>query len=131
MSAESMVKIKQIVPGICKGKLLLLERYVSFFGEVDPESGCLREENICVSNVVLAFKGTRGSTVAPYIIYALKKNGKSPICMLVEEAEPMLIAGCVVAEIPLYAVEDLSKLRGFAGCHVKVVGDTLEVECSE
>ncbi|MEM4481665.1 MAG: DUF126 domain-containing protein [Desulfurococcaceae archaeon] len=111
MFAEQAIKVKTVVPGYCRGEPVLLNRYISFFGEVNPETGCLvGENNVCLPGKVLVFKGTRGSTVGPYIIYALKKNSKGPVCMIVEDLEPMLVAGCVLAEIPLYSTESIEAL---------------------
>ncbi len=99
---DTELALKPLVPGECRGRVLILDQYLSFFGEVDPETGCIRGSNICFPGRVLVFRGSRGSTVGPYIIYALKKNDKAPVCMIVEEAEPLLVAGCVLAGIPLY-----------------------------
>ncbi|MEM4663815.1 MAG: DUF126 domain-containing protein [Desulfurococcaceae archaeon] len=128
MSAEiRVVKVKAIVPGMCKGELIAVNKYVSFFGEVDPESGCLMEDHLCIPGSVFAFKGTRGSTVAPYVLYALKRKGKNPSCIIVEDVEPMLVTGCVIAEIPLYQVLDFDKLVHFNGWNVEVVNNELRV----
>lgn len=109
MSENSLAyrgNIKPIVPGPCSGEVVLVDGYISFFGEVDPERGCLIDlENVCFRDKILVFKGTRGSTIAPYVIYALRKNNVAPRCILVADVEPMLIAGCVLAEIPLFTVE--------------------------
>jgi len=104
-------EVKQIVPGPCSGEVVLVDSYISFFGEVNPEQGCLSTlENRCFRGKVLVFRGTRGSTVAPYIIYALRKSNAAPACIIVAEAEPMLIAGCVIAEIPLFVAGNYSEL---------------------
>lgn len=126
MSAvEARITVDVVVPGPCSGRLVFLDRYISFFGEVDPETGCFREEPTCIGNVVLAFRGTRGSTVAPYVVYALKKNEKAPVCMLVEEVEPMLVVGCVLADIPLYRVRNYRLLESLQDRLVEVVGNEL------
>ncbi len=109
MSENSLVyrgSVKPIVPGPCSGEVVLVNGYISFFGEIDPERGCfIDSKNVCFHDKILVFKGTRGSTVAPYVIYALRRNNTAPRCILVAEVEPMLIAGCVLAEIPLFTVE--------------------------
>lgn len=103
--------MKPVIPGPCSGEVILVDDYVSFFGEVNPDQGCLIvQENKCFQNKVFIFRGTRGSTVAPYVIYALKKNNTAPKCILVAELEPMLIAGCVLAEIPLFLIENYKDL---------------------
>ncbi len=104
-----MTKIKitkTIVDGDCSGEAVFIDRYISFFGEVNPREGIVLPERIPISGKVLVFRGSKGSTVGSYIIYALKYYGKHPICMIVYEAEPILIAGCILAEIPLFVVKD-------------------------
>ncbi|MCC6033960.1 MAG: DUF126 domain-containing protein [Desulfurococcaceae archaeon] len=114
MSKSSLAykgSVKPIIPGPCSGEVVLVDGHISFFGEIDPEQGCLINlENVCFRDKILIFKGTRGSTVAPYVIYALRRNNIAPRCMLVAEVEPMLIAGCVLAEIPLFIVEKYEEL---------------------
>ena len=80
-------------PGHAKAKLYTIPHPVSFYGEL--EKG-FRE------NIVLLIESSRGSTVAPYVIYRLAKRGKAPMAILVwSTAEPMIVAGCVLAGIPL------------------------------
>lgn len=132
LPVEARIKVKPVVPGICKGEALVIDRYLSFFGEVDPETACLRDDpNVCIQGKVLVFRGSRGSTVGPYIIYALSRSDKKPVCMIAEEVEPMLIAGCVLGEIPLYKLISRShELNRLSGRVVEVVkhGDEYFIE---
>ncbi|MEM4528695.1 MAG: DUF126 domain-containing protein [Desulfurococcaceae archaeon] len=109
-------KVKEIVPGTCEGPPLVIDQYISFLGEVDPEKGVLKSNKgeISLKGKVLVFRGTRGSTVGPYIIYGLRLSGNNPVCMIVKEIEPILIAGCVLANIPLYIVEEYDHFVGEA-----------------
>jgi len=122
-------KLRPVIPGVCKGELLIVDRYISFFGEVDPVTGCLKNTtDLCVGGKVLVFRGSRGSTVAPYILYALRKNSKAPTCMLVKEVEPMLVAGCVLGEIPLYVVLNYHEVvEACRNMCAEVEGDELRV----
>ncbi|WP_440059921.1 aconitase X swivel domain-containing protein [Thermogladius sp. 4427co] len=78
--------------------------YVSFLGEVDPVEGVLKPRGDKIAGSAFAFKGGRGSTVGSYVIYALKYYGRQPACMVVEEPEPIIITGCIMADIPLFQV---------------------------
>jgi len=133
LSSTSLVyrgEVKPIIPGFCRGEVTLVDGYISFFGEVSPDRGCLSTlENKCFNGKVLVFKGTRGSTVAPYVIYALRRNNTAPVCILVAEVEPMLIVGCVIAEIPLFVVKDYEGL--VKNIHVINNSGYLEVRGSE
>ncbi len=94
---------KIIVDGSCRAETLVVEHKISFFGEVDPRTG-RTVEDYYIGGKALIFPGTRGSTVGTYIIYGLKYYGHAPACMIVYEAEPILIAGAVLADIPLFMV---------------------------
>lgn len=96
----------------CEGEVVLYDNYVSFLGEVDPEKGFLRTGmgEIEIAGKALVMRGSRGSTVGSYILYALARRGKSPKCIVVKEAEPILVAGCVLGDIPLIIAEEYDKL---------------------
>ena len=51
---------------------------------------------------MLVARKSRGSTVGSYIIYSLKLHGKAPKAILLGRSEPIVIAGSVLAGIPLY-----------------------------
>jgi len=102
-------RVKPLVDGVCVGEAVVIDSYISFYGEVDPATGVHKLTGKIIAGKVLVFKGGRGSTVGSYIIYGLKKSGKNPICMIVEKAEPIIITGAVLAEIPLLQLEDYSE----------------------
>lgn len=104
------LRAKTIIEGECCGELFLINRRISFYGEVDPVAGEVRGVEGSFKGKVLAIRGTRGSTVGSYIVYSLKKHGAAPNCIVVEDAEPILIVGCIIAEIPLVKVEDFNEL---------------------
>lgn len=105
-----MLQVKPIISKPFSGQILVIDRYISFFGEVDSESSIYKPFNIPVSGKVLVFRGSRGSTVGSYVIYGLKKKGLEPTAMLVKELDTVLIAGCVLADIPLLIVYDYDNL---------------------
>ena len=80
-------------PGAAEARLYTIPRPVSFYGELEQGFD---------EPVVLLIESSRGSTVAPYIIYRLARLGRAPRAILVwRDAEPMIIAGSVLAGIPL------------------------------
>lgn len=105
--------VKIIVDGDCEGEPIVINRSISFFGEVDPINGIVRPENISITGKALIFRGSRGSTVGSYIIYALRYYGKSPSCMIVENAEPILITGCVLSDTPLFVTDNYNELTRY------------------
>ncbi len=104
---------KIIVDGSCRAEALVVDHKISFFGEVDPRTG-RTVEGYYIGGKALIFPGTRGSTVGTYIIYGLKYYGHAPACMIVYDAEPILIAGAVLADIPLFMVrKEYEELVGY------------------
>jgi predicted aconitase with swiveling domain len=89
-----------LVPGEASGEAVVVEK-ISFYGDVDPQRGVLREDGRPIGGKVLVVRKSRGSTVGSYVIYSLKVNGVAPLAILMERAEPIVVAGCVLAEIPL------------------------------
>jgi len=98
--------MKIIVPGNAKGEAIVSENSISFYGTVDPKTGDVieKEHDLFGQNIkgkILVFPGGKGSTVGSYKIYEMAKLGTAPAAMIVEKAEPILVVGCVIANIPL------------------------------
>lgn len=95
------LKGRVVVPGVARGKLLVIPDNVSFYGELEKRD---------LSGKILLVEGTRGSTVAPYVIYRMCRRGVAPNALLIAtRVEPMIIAGAVLAELVL--VDSLAELN--------------------
>ncbi len=115
-------KGRPIVPGDVEGEAIVLDS-ISFYGDVDPEKGVLYDGRTIVNKILVARK-SRGSTVGSYVIYSLKLHGKAPKAILLGRSEPIVIAGAVLAGIPLYngLPEDFFKIVS-DGAKIKVRRD--------
>jgi predicted aconitase with swiveling domain len=114
--------LRGLVEGVGEGPLLVRLTPISFYGEVDPSTGTLYGGD-SIAGHLLVVPGSRGSTVGPYILYALSKRGLAPSGIVVLKAEPLLVAGAVLAEIPLaegLPKNALSELASRA-CHGRLV----------
>ncbi|MET1160581.1 MAG: DUF126 domain-containing protein [Thermoprotei archaeon] len=98
--------VKPLNDGDCGGILVVINDYISFFGEVDPYKGVHTPSGKHIADKVLVFRGGRGSTVGSYIIYALRKNNVSPRCFIVEKPDPVVVAGSILADIPLLVIRE-------------------------
>lgn len=99
------VGIRVIVEGSVKGTALVSPIPISFLGDVDAETGTIIDsENPlygeCLKDKIFVFPRGKGSTVGSYIIYGLKENNVAPLAMIAMEAETIVIAGAILAEIP-------------------------------
>ena len=88
-----------LVEGEAEGEVVVVDS-ISFYGDVEPEEGRLVDGRV-VAGKVLAARRSRGSTVGSYVIFALREYGKAPKAIIMEESEPIVIAGAVLAGIPL------------------------------
>ncbi len=95
------IKARPLVPGAGEGRILYVDA-LSFYGEVDPVRGKLVDGRY-VKGRVLVIGRVRGSTVGSYTIYGLRFYGNAPSAIIVVgEADPIVVAGAVMAGIPLY-----------------------------
>ena len=121
------LKGRALVPGYASGRAVVVD-YINFYGDVDLEKASLLDGRSLKGAVIVA-RASRGSTVGSYVIYALAKKHGSPKAIVMEEAEPIIVAGCVLAGIPLVSGipwSTLSKIRD--GSVVFVYADgTVEV----
>jgi len=82
---------------------LFIDENVSFLGDVNPENGLLFEKYY-LGNKILILRSTKGSTVGSYILYSLKKKNHAPLGIVSTIPDPVLITGCVIANIPLLII---------------------------
>lgn len=99
-------KGRGLVDGEGLGPALISEKPISFLGGIDPKTGKIVERDHplygeSVKDRVLIFPRGKGSTVGSYILYSLYVNDVSPAAVIVLEAEPIILAGCAIARIPL------------------------------
>ncbi len=128
---------RSICPGSVEAPALVSSAGISFFGGIDPETGCVVEkdhplEGQCVAGRILVFPSGKGSTVGSYTIYRLKLGGLAPAAILNAECETITAVGCIIAEIPCVdhiSIESLStgdylRVDGAAGTAEIIPGPT-------
>jgi len=116
------LKGRQLVPGRALGEAVFAEA-LSFYGDVDPNTGLLRDGRSVAGKVVVALR-PRGSTVGSYVIYALRANGLAPAAIVMSRVDPIIVAGCVLASIPLVSEVPEEGVRSVKdGDLVEVLGD--------
>jgi predicted aconitase with swiveling domain len=125
---------RKVMGGYAEGNALVSVEPVSFYGGVDPETGCIIEPGHCccgenISGKVFVFPTGKGSTVGSYIIYRMKKLGTAPVAMVNSETEVILATGCVISDIPLVDKLEKDPLQVIStGMRVIVRGDEGVVE---
>jgi len=121
-----VLKGRGIVEGTSTAEALVSTKPISFLGGVDPADGKIIEKNhdlcgACVKGKVLVFPHGHGSTVGSYVMYSLAKKGLAPAAIINQTADPVVVVGAIISNIPMIDKVDISKIR---------TGDTVEVNGS-
>lgn len=119
-----ILKGRAIVPGRCRGTALVAKKPISFLGGVDPNTGTIIEKNHDlvgkkIKDVILCFPHGHGSTVGSYVLYALAKMNLAPKAIINQTADPVVVVGAIIAEIPMIDQINIEKIR---------TGDKIEVD---
>ncbi len=124
---------RSIVHGKAQGKALVTSQPISFFGGVSEEGTIIERghelEGKKITGKILVFPRGKGSTVGSYVIYAMKKNGTAPAAIVNIETEPIIAAGCVLANIPLIDMLNENPINIIkTGDFVKVLGSEVIIK---
>jgi predicted aconitase with swiveling domain len=122
---------RKISTGSATGKTLVTSMGISFYGGVDPESGCVVEkghelEGQSIAGRVLIFPTGKGSTVGSYTLFRLKKAGLAPAAIINAESETITAVGCIISDIP--CVDHIPIERIKTGMQARVDGESGLVE---
>ena len=110
--------------GTRTAEALVSAKPISFLGGVDPADGKVIEKKhdlcgTCIKDRVLVFPHGHGSTVGSYVMYSLSKKGLGPAAIINQTADPVVVVGAIIANIPMIDHVDIKKFR---------TGDTVEVD---
>ncbi|MBN1761455.1 MAG: DUF126 domain-containing protein [Methanomicrobia archaeon] len=111
------IKGRGISKGTATGKALITRQKISFLGAVDPVTGIIVDKALdiygeSITDRILIFPGGKGSTVGSYVIYQLKKHGKSPLAMITRSAGTIVAVGAIIAEIPVVDSLEIDPIDG-------------------
>jgi predicted aconitase with swiveling domain len=116
-----------IVEGHVKAEALVSRKPISFLGGVDPADGKIIEKNHdlcgqCIKDKILCFPHGHGSTVGSYVLYSLAKKALAPKAIINQKADPVVVVGAIIADIPMIDQVDISQIK---------TGDTVDVDTSK
>jgi len=120
------LKGRSIVPGQCKGLALVSAKPLSFLGGVDYNSGMIIEKGHdlkgkTIKEKILCFPHGHGSTVGSYVLYSLVKKGVGPKAIINQSADPVIVVGAIIADIPMIDQIDIKQIE--TGDEVEVDGE--------
>ena len=118
---------RKISTGNAAGEALVTSMGISFYGGVDPETGCVVEkghvlEGQSIAGRVLVFPTGKGSTVGSYTLYRLKKAGLAPAAIINLESETITAVGCIISDIPCVDHISIEKIK--TGMQISVDGES-------
>jgi predicted aconitase with swiveling domain len=116
MAQQITLKGRGIIEGCCKAEALVSAKPISFLGDIDPKTGKVIEKNLdiygeCITGKVLCFPHGHGSTVGSYVLYSLAKNKLAPKAIVNEKADPVIVVGAVIANMPMIDQIDVSQIK--------------------
>lgn len=91
-----------LLPGAARGRALVLQEPLSFWGGVDPASGQIidrrhPQRGKHVAGRVLALPSGRGSSSASSVLAEALRRGTGPAAILLAEPDGILLLGAMVA----------------------------------
>jgi len=60
---------------------------------------------------VLCFPHGHGSTVGSYVLYSLAKKNIAPKAIVNQTADPVVVVGAIIADIPMIDQIDINQIR--------------------
>src|SRR4030043_1539940 len=110
------LKGRVVVKGHCQAEALVSLKPISFLGGVDPADGKIIERKHdlcgeCVKDKILCFPHGHGSTVGSYVLYSLAKKGLAPKAILNQTADPVVVVGAIIANVPMLDQIDIQQIQ--------------------
>ena len=93
---------RPLVPGAASGSVLALDEPLSFWGGLDPETGCIIDRlhpqlGACASGRVVVMPGGRGSSSSSTIVAEAVRLNTAPAAIVLREPDHILVVGSLVA----------------------------------
>ncbi len=133
---ETQLTGEVLVPGEARGKLLVSQDPLSFWGGYDATSGEIIDRRHPLSGVIgtgciLAIPGSRGSSTTTAVLIEAFRLGTAPAGFLVTDRDTFLSLAAVVADemyqlaVPVFMVTVDSFRQLATGCqvHLSAVGE--------
>ena len=107
---------RTVVEGRAEGEALVSFKPLSFLGGVNPADGRVIEKDhdlcgVCIKDRILCFPHGHGSTVGSYVLYSLAKKGLAPKAIINEAADPVVVVGAIIADIPMLDRVDIRQIE--------------------
>ena len=118
-----ILKGRSIVEGYAQGEVVKFDKPIVILGDVDEKRGRILGRDI--RDKIVVFPRGAGSTVGSYTIYGLRYYGNMPRAFVLREAETIVAAGVIMADIPTVDKIDIEKIED--GSIIKIKGNLVEL----
>jgi predicted aconitase with swiveling domain len=100
------IRVRVLIPGFARAKVLGTSQRLAFLQGVDPESGKVIDKNHelfgrSIAGRVLIFPHSIGSSVGAYTLYRLAKKNLAPKGIINKFSDIVTVSGCAIGNIPL------------------------------
>ena len=125
-----------LVDGIGEGTALVTSNGIAFNLGVDEVTGIVIEtghplEGECVAGRIVVCRSGKGSTAGSFSLLQLAHRGLAPAAIVNAQADAVITAGCVLADIPLVHRLDTDITAITPGAMLRVDGTAGTVEVME
>ncbi len=122
--------LRSVKNQVIEGDAVVTSEPITLLGFVDPRSGKVVErghelQDVEIKDKIFVFPKGVGSTVGPYVLINLKKEGNAPLAVINRESDQGTISGCSMAGIPLVYKLDLDPITSIK------TGDRLRITINE
>ena len=99
-------KCHKISEGKAQAEAIISTDRIMFY-QVRPEDGVMEEKNHMlegrsIARKILLFPGGKGSSVVQQDgLYHLDRNHNMPAALIVQDPDPVLVAGAIIMELPM------------------------------
>ena len=139
---QTILKGRCVIPGIAAGEVLRTTQAISFWGGVDPETGCICDPKHelygrSVAGRVLVFPIGKGSSSAGLVLLELVRIGRAPAALINLRTEPILATGPIISrhfykqDLPVMTLDEAAFERLETGQQVVVDATRGEVAVGE
>jgi predicted aconitase with swiveling domain len=140
VAIDSCFEVRRVLlEGEAKGELLRLDKPISFWGGVDPKTGCIidprhPQSGCSVEGRILAMERVIGSSSGSSVMMELLAIGKAPSGLILAEVDAILTLGVVVGRemgygsIPVFLVS--LETLGFLPSRLRMTEDGLIEGCT-
>ncbi|EPF00358.1 cis-3-hydroxy-L-proline dehydratase [Rhizobium grahamii] len=93
---------RSILAGSVRGPVIATDEALSFWGGVDPATGCVIDvhhplHGACLTGSILMMPSSRGSCTGSGVLLDLVLTGRAPAALVFSEAEDVLTLGALIA----------------------------------